>query len=464
MQSYFQTAFLAVLLTAAVATGLVMNATVQAEEPAAKEAPRAVDAIAKPKLKPNIIFVVADDMGWQDTGFSGNQVVKTPHLDSMAASALWFDNFYSAHATCSPGRMAILTGRTPLRAKMVTTVGPMQDGEITVATALKTAGYETAHFGKWGLGREATHPTKVGFDEVIWSKGHYNNGVEFFVGDSDKRDEKPVKTEGESSIATVKLAIDFIQKRAMRKQPFFVQVSFGSPHGPHIPHEDFSKLYPDLQESDQNYYGEISGLDAAVGNLRQELRRLKIEDNTILWFVSDNGGIREGSGGKSKGQIGVRTTGLLEWPNKITKPMRTTIPVSHMDMYPTVLDIVGITLKHQPVIDGTSIVKLIEGKMKQRNKPIGFIRGGKVAPETPNICKTSDAVWIDGKYKLRLTQAKKNKPQRTTLHDIFADLTEQENLADQQPEKVQKMLNALALWRKSVQASYAGKDYKRNQK
>jgi hypothetical protein len=114
------------------------------------------------------------------------------------------------------------------------------------------------------------------------------------------------------------------------------------------------------------------------------------------------------------------------------------------------------------VIDGTSIVKLIEGKMKQRNKPIGFIRGGKVAPETPNICKTSDAVWIDGKYKLRLTQAKKNKPQRTTLHDIFADLTEQKNLADQQPEKVQEMLKAFGVWQKSVHASFAGKDYERN--
>jgi len=102
-----------------------------------------------PASKPNIIFVVADDMGYRDTGYSGNAIVKTPHLDHMAAEGLQFDNFYSAHGTCSPGRMAILTGRTPLRARMVTTVGPMQAGEITVAMALKTAGsVRTSFAGK----------------------------------------------------------------------------------------------------------------------------------------------------------------------------------------------------------------------------------------------------------------------------------------------------------------------------
>ncbi len=141
--------------------------------------------------KPNIIFVVADDMGFKDTGHSGNPIAKTPHLDRMAAEGLRFDNFYSAGGTCSPGRMAILTGRTPMRARMTTTVGAMQEGELTVAAALKTVGYETGHFGKWGLGREGTHPLKVGFDEAVWSKNYYDLGAAFFVGDSDKRDEAP---------------------------------------------------------------------------------------------------------------------------------------------------------------------------------------------------------------------------------------------------------------------------------
>ncbi len=418
----------------------------------------ASDAVAD--RKPNVVFVVADDMGWRDTGYSGNPIVKTPHLDEMASVSLTFDNFFSAHATCSPGRMAILTGRTPLRARMVTTVGAMQAGEVTVAQALKTAGYETAHFGKWGLGRVETHPLKVGFDEAIWSKGHYNNGVSFFSGDSDKLDQKPVLTTGESSVATMDLAIDFMQKRAKRKQSFFVQISFGSPHGPHISSEEFKALYADLPEPDQNYYGEISGLDKAVGNLRKELKRMNIANNTIVWFVSDNGGIREDSGGRSKGQIGVRTVGLLEWPNKIPKAIQTDMPVVHMDMYPTILDIVNVTMPHQPVIDGISILPLIEGRMTHRPAPIGFIRGGhKLGIDKPGLIRWSDAVWIDGRHKLRIQPATKNKPRLVTLKDIFTEPTEQKNLAAQQPEKMEKMLKALGVWKQSVQASFFGKDY-----
>lgn len=413
--------------------------------------------------RPNVVFVVADDMGWRDTGYSGNPIAKTPNLDAMASAGLRFDNFYSAHATCSPGRMAILTGRTPLRARMIATVGPMQAGEVTLAQALKTAGYKTAHFGKWGLGRKETHPLKVGFDKAIWSKGHYNNGVRFFVNYGENTGEM-LKTKGESSIATMNLAIDFIRTQAANKKPFFVQVSFGSPHGPHIPYEDYRKLYADQPEADQNYYGEISGLDAAVGNLRRELRRMKIEDNTIIWFVSDNGGIRKDSGGKLKGKIGVRTLGLLEWPKKIPKAMRTAIPVSHVDMYPTILDIIGVKLVNQPVLDGVSLLPLFEGRMEHRPQPLGFIRGKRSTPSTNNVCQFYDVVWIDNGYKLRDIPANKRRPRTLTLHNIYADPDETMDLAAQFPEKIQEMLKAIAVWRKSIQNSYAGKDYIKSDK
>jgi arylsulfatase A-like enzyme len=411
--------------------------------------------------KPNIIFVVADDMGHRDTGYSRNPVVKTPHLDAMAAEGLRFDSFYAAHATCSPGRMAILTGRTPLRARMVTTVGPMQEGEVTVAMALKTAGYETAHFGKWGVGTGGTHPLKVGFDEAIWSKGFFENGASFFVGDSDKRDERPVKTTGESSMATMDLALDFIGKRAARKQPFFVQVSFGSPHGPHVAAEEFKKFYSDLPEKEQNLWGEVSGLDAAVGKLRQELSRLNIAGNTLLWFVSDNGGISEISGKiDRKGTIGAKTMGLLEWPDKIARPMRTAIPVCHIDMYPTVLDIVGVKLDHQPVLDGISLLPLFEGKMESRPKALGFTGGRYADKEDPTLCEITNGAWIDGRLMLRIKAPTKNSKKETVaLYDIVADPEQQKDLAAQQPEKAKAMQKALAEWQESVKESFAGKDY-----
>jgi arylsulfatase A-like enzyme len=412
--------------------------------------------------KPNIIFVVADDMGYRDTGYSGNPIVKTPHLDRMAAEGLRFDNFYSAGGTCSPGRMAILTGRTPMRARMTTTVGPMQEGEVTVAAALKTAGYETGHFGKWGLGREGTHPLKVGFDEAIWSKNFYDLGAVFFVGDSDKRDEMPVKTTGDTSVAIMDIALDFIGKRAKRDQPFFAQICFGSPHAPHQAAEEFKKLYPDLPESDQNLWGEISGLDAAVGKLREELKRLGIADNTLLWFVSDNGGVSPTSGTEKKGGIGKRTIGLLEWPRKIPKPMRTDVSVCHIDMYPTVLDIAGIKMAHQPVIDGISLVPLFEGKMQSRPNPLGFLSGAYADKEDLTVCEFNHVAWIEGHQMLRIDSPNKRRnAESVALYDIQADPGQEKNIAEQHPQEVQRMLKEIAVWQESVKASFAGKDYQR---
>ncbi len=412
--------------------------------------------------RPNIIFVVADDMGLMDTGFSGNPIVKTPNLDRMAAEGLRFDYFYSAAGTCSPGRMAILTGRSPLRARMVTTVGPMQEGEVTLAAALKTAGYETAHFGKWGLGRDGTHPLKVGFDEAIWSKNYYDLGAAFFVGDSDKRDEAPVKTTGDTSVAIMEIALDFIGKRAKRNQPFFVQISFGSPHAPHQAAEDFKKPYSGLPESEQNLWGEISGLDAAVGKLREELRKLNIADNTLLWFVSDNGGISNASGIEKKGRIGARTIGLLEWPRRIPKPMRTNVPVCHVDMYPTVLDITGVALDHQPVIDGISLVPLIEGWMEKRPRPLGFAAGRYAQKADPTSCQILNSAWIDGRYMLRWNApSKRQEAEIPMLFDILADPGQERNIVEQHPQEAQRMLKELTDWQESVKASFAGKDYLR---
>ncbi len=415
---------------------------------------------AEATAKPNIIFVIADDMGHWDTGYNGNTVVKTPHLDQMAAAGLTFDSFYSAHGTCSPGRMSILTGRTPLRSRMVTTVGPMREGEVTVAAALKTAGYENGHFGKWGVGRRGTHPMKVGFDKAVWSKGFYENGVAFFLNDSDKRKERPIQTEGESSIATVDEALKFIGACAERQQPFFAQISFGSPHGPHIATEEFKKLYPDLPEKEQHLWGEISGLDAAVGKLRKALRDLEIADNTLLWFVSDNGGVSPTSRKETKGKIGGRTIGLLEWPAKVAQGRATEIPVCHVDMYPTVLDIVGITMKHQPVLDGISILPLIDGKMEKRPKPLGFAGGHYDRKAERTSCVFWNVVWIDGDHLLRLRPPfKKRKEETVELFDVKADPMQETDLAEQQPEKVRAMRKELDEWMASVKTSFEGSDY-----
>jgi arylsulfatase A-like enzyme len=419
----------------------------------------AASAGAEPAGKPNVVFVVADDMGWRDTGYQGSPHAKTPHLDDMAGKGVRFEYFYPGQQMCSPGRFALLTGRNPCRTGLHA-LGAMRPQEITLAKALKTIGYKTAHFGKWHLGSVQTSPAKMGFDEAIWKLNYYDLGASLQKGDS----KEMVKLEGDTSVAVMKLAQEYIRKQVEAKQPFFVQVCFGSPHAPHMAADEFKAIYKDLPAKQQDFYGEISGLDAAVGNLRAELKKLGVDDNTIVWFVSDNGGITPQSqdpAGKGKMNVGVRTVSTMEWPARIKAPLRTSYPCGHIDMYPTILDIVGVTMPNQPVLDGTSLLPVLEGKSKERTKPMGFMfwRGGgkNNGFAKADFIKDTEGVWIDG--KLRLSVGPDGKDAR--LHDIFADEKHATNLADKMPKDVTRMRKALDEWRMSVRASFDGKDFER---
>ena len=408
--------------------------------------------------RPNIVVVVADDMGWRDTGYSGNPDVKTPNLDAMAARALRFDYFYVGQQMCSPGRFAILTGRAPFRTGLQQ-LGSMRPQEITIAKALKTAGYQTAHFGKWHLGTTTTSPAEMGFDEAIWKLNFYDLGASLQVGDT----KEMVPLQGDTSVAVMNLALDYVRKQAAGKKPFFVQVCFGSPHLPHIAAEEFKALYKDLPGKRRDFLGEVSGLDAAVGNLHAELKRLGVADNTIVWFTSDNGGITPQSqdpSGKGKMSIGARTAALLEWPSRVQKPMQTSVPCGHIDIYPTLLAITGITMPNQPPLDGISLVPLLAGTMKERPKPMGFmLRRGKAGGKLEDVdfVRDTEGVWIDGRYRLVSNPGSNAK---AALYDIFADPAHKNDLAAKQPDDVARMQKALDEWRVSVRASFDGKDYR----
>lgn len=423
-----------------------------------------VRAAAKPDVpaRPNIVIVVADDMGWRDTGYQGNPDVKTPNLDDMASRGVRFDYFYAAQQMCSPGRFAIMTGRAPFRTGLHQ-LGSMRAEEITIPKALKTAGYHTAHFGKWHLGENRTSPKHMGFDEAIWKLNFFDLGATLQVGDT----KETVALKGDTSVATMDLALDFIRKQAAAKEPFFTQVCFGSPHSPHQAAPEFKSLYKDVDPNRQDFLGEVSGLDAAVGNLRAELKKLGIADNTIVWFTSDNGGITPQSqdpSGKGKHSIGSRTVAVLEWPEYVKKPIQTSLPCGQWDIYPTLLEIVGVTMPHQPVLDGISLVPLLDGKLTERPKQMGFMlcNKGKMSGGlgAADFVADTQAVWIDGKYRLVVHPTDTKKADAgVSLYDIFDDPAQKKNLADEHPDVVKKMRADLDAWRTSVRASYDGKDF-----
>jgi arylsulfatase A-like enzyme len=185
---------------------------------------------------------------------------------------------------------------------------------------------------------------------------------------------------------TVQSAVEFIRDAQRRKQPFLAVVWFGNPHGPHVATEELRSLYPDQPANLQNYYGEITGIDRAVGMLRRELRTLNIADNTLVWYTSDNGAQGPGStGGLSgkKGSLwegGIRVPAIIEWPARIKSPAVYDTAACSVDIYPTLLEITGAKVERQPPLDGISLLPAIDGQFQQRPRPLGFWvypRGGK---------------------------------------------------------------------------------------
>jgi len=349
--------------------------------------------------RPNIILCMTDDQGWGDTSYNGHPELKTPNLDAMAAAGIRFDRFYSAHPMCSPTRASCLSGRSPVRYLCMTWGHDLPLREVTIAEAAKTAGYATGHFGKWhvgglpnadgGTGRglpesfcpKPRHPGSQGFDEW-WSAGNwYDSGHEFIYHNGNQ----VLPREGDTADVLMDVALEWIGKQATAKKPFLVLIWFPSPHGPHKATPKYAAPYEEYGKAKANYYGELAAVDHNMGRLRKALRNMRIADNTMLWFCSDNGGAFPLSTGGLPGgkkwltEGGTRVPGILEWPARIPKPFVTTVPACTMDFYPTVLDLLDITIPDQiEPIDGISLLSLIDGKMDRRPRPIPLVSGQAV--------------------------------------------------------------------------------------
>ncbi len=448
--------------------------------------------------KPNIILCMADDQGWGDMAYNGHPVLKTPNFDDMAASALCFDRFYAAAPVCSPTRGSVLTGRHPNRFGCFQWGHTLRPQEITIAEALKTAGYVTGHFGKWHLGTAQSgspvNPGASGFDDWLSAPNFFDNDPIL------SREGNAVLTHGESSFVTVDAAIDFIRKHADDSQPFLAVVWFGSPHGPHRARDKYKEMYSDQSDKLQNFYGEITAMDHAFGKLRNEIRSLGIHENTILWYCSDNGGLPKvgSTGGRGhKGQIyegGLRVPAILEWPAHFQESRQTDLPCNTTDIYPTLLDIAGVKLENQTPLDGISLVPLLNKKMTSRSKPMGFWEhptGGISTPshkwmselleaqksgqqianisrlrfESAEITKKypedsfpGHAAWLDWPWKLHRIQ-NKNGNVKLELYNLEDDPMEKNDQRQQKPELVNSMKTELERWQLSVVYSLNGKDY-----
>jgi len=429
---------------------------------------------------------MADDMGWGDPGFNGNSIIKTPNLDAMARAGIVFRRFYSGAPVCSPTRGSCLTGRHPYRYGIFfANVGHMPKQECTLAEALKTQGYTTGHFGKWHLGtltttekdsnrggpKNAEHyspPWENGFDVCFSTEAKVPTwnpmkepdedkpyGTHYWKQDGSKETEN---LDGDDSRIIMDRAVPFIRDAVHKGKPFFSVIWFHAPHLPVVAGPQYRQMYSRYSEDEQHYYGCITALDEQIGRLRGELRQLGAADDTMVWFCSDNGpegkdgehGRTRGSAGPFRGRKrslfegGVRVPGLLEWPTRVKPGRVTDIPCSTCDYFPTVLDVLGFTMTGQPEpIDGVSLLPLIEGRMTERPRPIGFQSNKQVS-------------LTDNRYKIYSS----DKGKTYVLFDLLKDPGESNDLAAQKPQILEIMKSSLEKWLKSCKDSLDGKDYK----
>jgi arylsulfatase A-like enzyme len=449
-------------------------------------------------VRPNVILVMADDQGWGDTGYNGHPVVKTPALDAMAREGFVFDRFYAAAPVCSPTRASVLTGRNPIRTKVPNHGRYMRPHEQTLAEALKGAGYVTGLFGKFHLGSgqpgSPCNPGGAGFDEWVMGLNFFDNNPYL------SRNGTVEPRKGKGSVLLMDDTLAFLRKHKDGGRPIFAVIWFPSPHDPHREVPDGPAMYEG--EKHAGYWREITLLDQQVGRLRAELKRLRLADDTVLWYCSDNGGlVVESSGGRAKkGSIyegGLRVPGIVVWPAGGLKG-RTSFPAVTSDIYPTILALAGVTVLGQHPLDGTNLGGVLAGTVKERHKPIGFWHGfqggqstwsdrllkaimvkqqaGEPPPHNPTRMRkdvdefprfapdtaTGHAAWLDWPWKLHRLK----NGSRYELYNLEADPMEANDLAGDAAQKtrVASMQEELRAWMQSVVRSVNGGDYARDRR
>ncbi len=414
--------------------------------------------------RPNVVFLLADDLGRADCGFMGGTQIKTPRIDKLAAAGTMLDAFY-VQPVCSPTRAALMTGRYPMRHGLqVGVVRPWaQYGlpleERTLAQALQEAGYTTAIIGKWHLGHFAPEylPTRRGFDHQY---GHYNGAIDYFSHIRDggfdwHKDDTVCRDEGYSTHLIARDAARFIAKNAERK-PFFLYVAFNAVHAPHQAPAEYMKPYGDLQGERRKYAGMLAAMDEAVGQIVDAVEKAGVRKNTLFVFSSDNGGPQPGvvtDNGKyraGKGTLyegGVRVAAFATWDGHIKPGSTVTEPLHIVDWYPTLLKLCGAKAEQKLAIDGRDLWPTLTQDKPSPHDAILL-----------NTTPTGGAIRV-GDWKLVVRKGAddldggtvKNPDKHSVeLFNLRDDPYEKTNLADKQPDRLKDLQGRLAVFAKQA--------------
>jgi len=430
-----------------------MLATYAADDLTAADA-KTLDTKGSQK-KPNIVVFLVDDMGWGDAGVFGNKLIKTPNIDKLATQGMLFSQCYSACAVCSPSRASILTGRTPYRNGVWrhlsgNGLSHLRKTEITYPVLLKKHGYDTCHVGKWHLNSkqmfnnpEFPQPSDHGYDYTLYT--HNNASPSHENPTNFVRNGKPVgKWEGYSAQLVAGEANKWLTEIRDKSKPFALSVWLHEPHKPLATDNRFRDLYKDHPNG--LYMGNVTQLDHALGMVMDALKEQGLEDNTLLIFTSDNGpeNQKDSDGGSTGGlrgrkrsdfEGGIRVPGVIRWPGHIKPGTVSNEPVIGSDIFTTVLDVAGVAIPDDRVIDGASMVPAFKGEAIDRKIPM-FWRTHVSDPDNRVAMRIGDWKIVGDES---LTEFK--------LFEIAKDYKEEHDLAAKMPEKTEEMKQALLkLW------------------
>ncbi len=404
----------------------------------------AAQASAKP---PNLILFYADDLGYGELGCQGNTDIPTPNIDSIAENGIRFTQGYVAANYCSPSRAGVMTGRYPTRFghefnSVADTIG-LDLRETTIADRLKRLGYATVCIGKWHLGRELTHrPTKRGFDEFYGTIGNTSQfNPKNFV---DSRVSNDVRNITDDSFYTTDAyaarAVDWLEKQ--KTKPWFIYLPFSVPHYPLQAPKTYLDRFPHIADEKRRLFAAMmSGMDDAVGRVMAKVRELGQEENTLVFFISDNGGFPPDAtspwqNGPLRGtkktmfEGGPRVPFLAQWEGRFPAGQTYDFPVMNLDVLPTIVAAAGDTVEPAGKLDGVDLTPFVTGKNSARPHQTLYWRRG---PQ-----------WAvrHGDMKLVVSAGGSGEPE---LYDLAADIGESKNLVDAQPAKVKELQ---ALWNK----------------
>jgi len=428
--------------------------------------------------RPNIVLIFADDLGWKDVGFNGTDFYETPNLDRLAREGMIFPNAYASAGNCAPSRACMLSGQYTPR-HHVYAVGSTDRGpkplhrmipvpnrsglppeHVTMADALKQAGYTTGIFGKWHLsGKDGAMPGEQGFD-VVFDSGTKSRG---------KTTDDP-----KGVYAITRQASDFIE--ANKDKPFFCYVPHHAIHtGLEARPESlarFEKKAAGKQHSNPLYAACLYDLDDAVGKLLQKIADLGLEKNTLVIFTSDNGGTQQSSQEPLRGnkgcyyEGGIREPAFARWPGVIAPGSRCEVPIINIDFFPTFLDLAGAKAPEAKVLDGVSLMPLFKGGRELPRGAIfwhfpGYLDNPVIRGRDPVFRTRPVTAMRQGDWKLHLYheewqldggQAQAQTSNAVELYNLAQDPGERNNLAQSNPQKRDELLAVLLDWMKKTDA------------